>query len=491
MKSKRFFVVLIVGLIVSLNANAFDRVISFGDSLSDTGNIFTLRDGLYPAPLGYWEGRYSNGSVWVEYLSKAFHMEKTILAAHLIDEQPIPNGNLFINFAFGGGESGSDGLPNNPPGFLWQIGAFSETVRYISSNDLVTVWIGANDFLGNEDQLNTSEDVAALIKNSMTNIGMGLRGLIQLGAGHILVANMPDLGSTPKNNSTLEGRMTGRALTIAFNDALTQVLDAIESAYPYIFLYRLDIFSLFEDTLANPQKYGFSNTQVDALSEGLSFDGADGYLFWDAIHPTTSAHHSIANQAYGTITFDTGSTYAAFLESKGFGNPILGFTDETGSLKQVHFLASDSAEETLSSNQRPGDPIYGYFGIAAELTDNESVAAVTVFLPNAVPSDYHWYLSDSDGWENFTRNAVSGELLNGAVFNEARTSATIYITDNGPYDQNTAIGLVQSDPMGIGRELDDAGVAGENDTDSCFISSTGKNTLFHDIERIVKSLINP
>ncbi len=43
-------------------AHAYDALYAFGDSLIDTGNN--------PAPAGvYYEGRFSNGPLWVEYLS--------------------------------------------------------------------------------------------------------------------------------------------------------------------------------------------------------------------------------------------------------------------------------------------------------------------------------------------------------------------------------------------------------------------------------------
>ena len=45
------------------------QVISFGDSLSDTGNLFELTSGAIPPEPLYFDGRTTNGPVWVELLS--------------------------------------------------------------------------------------------------------------------------------------------------------------------------------------------------------------------------------------------------------------------------------------------------------------------------------------------------------------------------------------------------------------------------------------
>ncbi|KAJ2038974.1 hypothetical protein GGI08_008253, partial [Coemansia sp. S2] len=41
----------------------------FGDSLSDVGTLKQLTLGLVP-PNSYWQGRFSSGPVWNEYLAK-------------------------------------------------------------------------------------------------------------------------------------------------------------------------------------------------------------------------------------------------------------------------------------------------------------------------------------------------------------------------------------------------------------------------------------
>ena len=69
-----------------------DRVIVFGDSLSDTGNVFDVF-GIPAAP--NFQGRFSNGPVWVEGL-----------AAGLGAPAPMPSRNGGTNYAYGGAETG-------------------------------------------------------------------------------------------------------------------------------------------------------------------------------------------------------------------------------------------------------------------------------------------------------------------------------------------------------------------------------------------------
>ena len=43
----------------------------FGDSLHDTGNLFKATEGEMPSRI-YYEGRFSNGPVYCEYLADIF-----------------------------------------------------------------------------------------------------------------------------------------------------------------------------------------------------------------------------------------------------------------------------------------------------------------------------------------------------------------------------------------------------------------------------------
>jgi len=66
----------------------------------------TLREGIFPKP--YFQGRYSNGPVWVEYLASKLRLTS----------------NPDTNFAFGGSTTDFKGTP---PGLLAQIKSFKAT----------------------------------------------------------------------------------------------------------------------------------------------------------------------------------------------------------------------------------------------------------------------------------------------------------------------------------------------------------------------------
>lgn len=74
-----------------VSAAAFNDIVAFGDSLTDNGNIYAISGGLLPDPDTYYEGRFSNGPVWVEYMAAQLKL----------------NGTLDDN-AYGGAKSGWD-----------------------------------------------------------------------------------------------------------------------------------------------------------------------------------------------------------------------------------------------------------------------------------------------------------------------------------------------------------------------------------------------
>ncbi len=61
----------------------------------------------------------------------------------------------------------------------------------------------------------------------------------------------------------------------------------------------MNVAGLFEDVIADPAKYGFTNVTSDAIDDGVL--SGQGYLFWDQEHPTTAGQQFIANVAFSAV----------------------------------------------------------------------------------------------------------------------------------------------------------------------------------------------
>ncbi len=102
-------IVAIVGLFGSpVRADPITGIVSFGDSLSDVGNISIGSGGTQPSPTtNYYEGRFSNGPVWVEYLAKDLGVAAPTAA--------LAGGT---DYAFGGAQTGTGYTASTAPRFL-------------------------------------------------------------------------------------------------------------------------------------------------------------------------------------------------------------------------------------------------------------------------------------------------------------------------------------------------------------------------------------
>jgi protocadherin Fat 4 len=116
----------------------------------------------------------------------------------------------------------------------------------------------------------------------------------------------------------------------------------------------------------------------------------------------------------------------------------------------------------------PVNLLYGLMDFELKVTDPTS-SYITVHFPQAVPAGYKWLkYTAADGWIDFDRNVISGGTGEGAVFNADRTQITIYINDNGPYDDDPATGIIQ----------DPGGLASGTTAPSAAMTSTGGSNSF-------------
>jgi phospholipase/lecithinase/hemolysin len=249
------------------------EIIVFGDSLSDTGNahIATLHSHAPSPP--YYDGRFSNGPVWVEYF-----------AAHFgLTARPALAGGT--NFAVGGAKAGSsaDRLPYQADLYLL-LSALSRS----DPNALYVVFGGGNDI---RSALKL-RDAAPALAHAALSIRQMIEHLAAHGAVNFLVPNVPNRGLTPAAR-TRGTQAREEQLTRAFDAGLDAALAGLDGARG-IHLVRVDFWSAVERAFAAPEPLGFRNTRDPCLRhEGSDYHACaepDHYVFWDDIHPTMRGH---------------------------------------------------------------------------------------------------------------------------------------------------------------------------------------------------------
>ncbi|MBW4498968.1 MAG: SGNH/GDSL hydrolase family protein [Scytonema hyalinum WJT4-NPBG1] len=268
----------------------FSDMYVFGDSLCDIGNAFdttqkALGEGRPPSP-PYFQGRFSNGPVWIEFLA-------TLLGL---------TSRRNTNFAIGGANTGSDNtlIPNNPlrlSGLQQQINSFIGDLKAVNRladcEAVYIIWAGANDYLGGG-----LTQPAIPIKN----LSDAVASLAAVGAKHIMVLNLPDLGELPATRKNSQQSALLNALTREHNVGLAKSLSSL-SLGSDVNIILFDVHSLFNQVLTNPTKFGFTNvtdSQLDQLEHLQNY--TDKFLFWDVIHPTTTSHMIFAKFAFSLLT---------------------------------------------------------------------------------------------------------------------------------------------------------------------------------------------
>lgn len=260
---------------VSLAASMFTGVYIFGDSLSDTGNVYAATGGANP-PAPYYDGRFSNGPTWVEQLA----------TRHLDLAAPTPSLAGGTNHAWGGAYTSTEG---DVPSALSQVNGYVAAGGGFASTDLVILWGGANDFLSGG-----VTDPAV----SVGNLSVSITALVGAGANTILVPNLPDLSDTPAITGMGDPAVSAgiHALTVGFNTLLGAELDSLRGSLGAD-LVNLDIYSLSKQITADPASFGLSNGTDSALFSGVLGDDANAYAYWDNIHPTGAVHGLFAERA--------------------------------------------------------------------------------------------------------------------------------------------------------------------------------------------------
>ena len=287
------------------HAKDYTRIVVFGDSLSDTGNVahlfyhdFGVR--IPGTAIDYTDGRFTDGFDTIPAAQKYFGVWVEQFSAAIPSRPEVKNSlDGGTNYAYGFATTGDGtGLfaPGDDPTFAvkvdnisTQITKYLNTRPHINNSTLFVIWGGANDLI----HATSSDDIGAAAMQETLDI----QRLIDAGGTQFLVLNLPPLGLTPRMNGSALSARAGNEAAAGFNAWLATGISTLKDLYPdrHITFFQLDVYALFNRIAATPSDFGLTN--FTKPSQGNFAVQPDTYLFWDDIHPTTRGHSILADEA--------------------------------------------------------------------------------------------------------------------------------------------------------------------------------------------------
>ena len=300
------------------HAGPYSDMYVFGDSLSDTGNLFLATGGAQP-PAGqpYFSGRFSDGPLWVEHLATGLGLPAGATPSLL-------GGN---NYAFGGARTGTS---NAPPGVLAQVaGLWAPTHAVADANALYVVVGGGNDM---RDARNTFSGASAAddagrqaaAQTAVNNLYASLSILASKGAKHVLLSNLPDLGRTPE--AFLLGAQFASSDVSARFSALMVGLEVLAETNLGLDIDLFDLAGLADDVRNDALNNGgavYGITNATSPCTGFDFSAALGgtscnvSAFSDALHPSARLHQIAGASALALVVPEPGSAWLVLIAVSG------------------------------------------------------------------------------------------------------------------------------------------------------------------------------
>lgn len=314
---------LVGGAMLSASASAYDNVYFFGDSLSDSGQFTFLSPDLQALGL---ELKFTNfgpqGNIIAADVVAAAYGFASVdsgLVEGLYAGQLVDNGN---NYAVGGAVAiDTDGneltpdfnLPTQINSHLLSRGGAAE------SGALYNIIIGGNDLFDVQEiraSLNpeaSGPEQAAIrqaskerVDQAVDSVKAQLLKLAGSGAQNIVIGNAPDVSRVPATDYLVAGLLAQAqtekqtraaqqmyeataSLVDRFNSKLADAVAEVE-AVTGIDIIEYDLEAFLNAQIDNADELGYTNA-TDACDTGTpSFKPCTGYIFADAVHPTTDVH---------------------------------------------------------------------------------------------------------------------------------------------------------------------------------------------------------
>jgi lysophospholipase L1-like esterase len=510
---------------------AFSGVYVFGDSLLDPGNdlraaeiVDALPGGFLPsgaptADKGYFEGRFTDGYNFADLISnKLLHAPTEATFPYGFSDPLLglsvpfvnqPEGNT-LSFAYGGALA-IQGL-SAAPGLDAQTDIYRNYTP--DPNALYVVAIGANDVRALVPKTGDpvlGADAEAALSAIASEIAQEVAQLYARGARHVLVAGIPDVGTTPNYTGPAD-EAARRSLVSAYAERADALLKADLGGLPLpagATLYHYNFLGYTDGAIADPAAHGFTNvTQGRRSVQGAALDPVGGgFLFFDSFHPSAQAHAQIAaeilesvlvpggapselappsigSQVAGAIPVGGAEVFTASLAAgTTYVVDLVGMSSGAGSLADPQMRVLDGSGAVLAQDDDAGLGLDSHLQFVAPATGDYAIQVLGVGV-----SGGSWRLQAGDGdgtnlllsgrlrgsdvtVEGGAANdtiaaAAGGNYLRGAAGDDAILGGTGFDDLNGNLGADTVVGGAGGDWVlgGKGADL----LAGEAGADIVF-----------------------
>jgi phospholipase/lecithinase/hemolysin len=344
----------------------FTALVSFGDSLSDVGSyqvgtIAAVGGGQFTInAASSVRASTPTPTNWTEFTSLSLGLGMPCAAeTGLIGNPaqglsvPILDSSTCTGYAQGGARVTSPYGVGNPlvtaGGFALTLPVYqippgippgkSQIGNYLaahggkfSGNELVTVMAGANDVFiqaGSVGATYPPASAVAAVQTAASELAADVNTqIIGNGAKYVVVANIPDIASTPYVTSIADPNI--RAQTGGLVDKLVTAFNAqLKSSLPdSVNVLNVDAYTASKDEVANPVNYNLTNVTATACNLNYGFNilaasgvpdsgsslvcnannlnagvsATDHYLFADMVHPTPYGHLLFATYVLQAMT---------------------------------------------------------------------------------------------------------------------------------------------------------------------------------------------
>lgn len=289
----------------------FSSLTFFGDSYSDNGNAYQLTGGSIPPSPPYYQGRFSNGPMWVDYFAQSLGRPGDAAPAFVSN---AASGN----YAIGGARSGLLGTGNTPTGSLTQVTRYLLAHPSADPTGLYAVFAGGND-LRDAGSLTDAAARQAVAVTAANNVLAQAQALAAAGAGNVLLFSLPSPGFFPEAQAIPGRSAIEDQITATFNATLAAGFAGLQGlpGSTRFFDLRLDnlITNIRLDAQTGGSRYGITNLTAPCFGPAIGFPPApscDVSLFVDDQHATTRGHRLIADAAFRYVT--TGQNVAVIPE---------------------------------------------------------------------------------------------------------------------------------------------------------------------------------